>query len=184
MTVSREAAAAKAREVLGSAVTAYGHAELEDDLVAGGFAFVAGDRGAIIGHDGGYQTSMLELAGETMDTLVTGWLIEQRHRLPAAEPVRPTHPCPICSRPTAHEDRYPLSVCADCQTRAADSTGQTVVGFNEGFGGGLIVFHLVDGRPADVSDEVMESRLCWIDDIPCSIQEARFGGVVVQTLTR
>lgn len=184
MTVTREAAAAKAREVLGADVTAYDHAELERDLVAGGFAFVAGDRGAIIGHDGGYQTSMLELSGETMDTLIAGWLIEQRHRLPAAPTRSPHHPCPICGAPTGHLDRYPLSVCADCQARAADSAGRTVVGFNEGMSGGLTVFHVVDGRPADISDEVMTSGLCWIDDIPCSMEEARFGGVVVQTLGR
>ncbi|MET1037469.1 MAG: hypothetical protein ABW075_04290, partial [Aeromicrobium sp.] len=79
MILTRDAAAAKARELLDADVEPHPDSELEDDALCGGFAFVAADRGAIIGYRGGYQTSMLELAGETIETLIIGWLAEQRH---------------------------------------------------------------------------------------------------------
>lgn len=189
MTTTRDEAAAKARHVLGTDhVEPHVDAELEGDLVCGGFAFVAGDVGAIIGHDGGYQTSMLELQGETIETLVIGWLAEQRHRHDVAAtstpPGRtlPTHACPVCGTPTPHEDRYPASVCADCRERAADAAGRRVVGYNEGMSGGLIVFYAESpsGPQSEIAGEVMETGLCFIDGIVCTIAEARFGGVVIE----
>ena len=71
MTLTREEAAAKARHVLDTDVEPHPHTELEGDLVCGGFAFDGGDRAAIIGYDGGYQTSMTELAGETILATLT-----------------------------------------------------------------------------------------------------------------
>ena len=187
MTTTRDEAAAKARQVLGvDAVEPYPDSELEDDAVCGGFAFVAGDVAAIIGYRGGYQTSVLALSGETIETLVIGWLAEQRHQYgveaPVAKPALPTHPCPICGRPTVHQDRYPASVCADCQQRAADRDGRRIVGYNEGLSGGLIVFYADSAtRPqTEIAGEVLETGRCWIDGIACTIGEARFGGVVVQ----
>ena len=187
MTMTRDEAAAKARQVLGvDVVEPHVDAELEDDALCGGFAFVAGDSGAVIGYRGGYQTSVLELSGETIETLVIGWLAEQRHQYgvdaPAAEPARPTHPCPICGTPTAHEDRYPAAVCADCQHRAADRDGRRVVAYNEGLSGGLIVFFAESptGPQTEIAGDVLETGRCWIDGIECTISEARFGGVVVQ----
>nr|MCW2728990.1 hypothetical protein [Aeromicrobium sp.] len=186
-TVTRDQAAAKARLELGATVVEpFVDDELERDLVCGGYAFVAGDRGAIIGYDGGYQTSMLELSGETMETLILGWLVEQRHRkdMTDAPPKRPTHPCPICGRPTAHEDRYPASVCADCRDRASDRDGRRIVGYNEGLAGELIVFYADSprGPQTEIAGEVLDTGRCWIDGIACSIAGARFGGVVVQRL--
>ncbi|KQX72474.1 hypothetical protein [Aeromicrobium sp. Root472D3] len=183
MTTTRDLAAAKARQVLGvDAVEPYPDSELEDDAVCGGFAFVAGDVAAIIGHRGGYQTSLLEESGETIETLILGWLVEQRHEYGIAAPVGATHPCPICGTPTAHEDRYPAAVCADCQRRAADHDGRRIVGHNEGFGGGLIVFYAESpsGPQTEIAGDVLETGRCWIDGIACTITEARFGGVVVQ----
>jgi hypothetical protein len=194
MTLTRGEAAAKARNVLGSDVVAFPHAELEGDAVCGGFAFDGGDRAAIIGYDGGYQTSMTELSGETLETLITGWLVEQRHRHgtpAAAAPAAPasaapadTHPCPICGRPTPHRDRYPTAVCADCAARITDADGRAVVAFNEGFGGGLIVFYADSptGAQSEIAGDVLDTRRCFVDGIECSIVEGRFGGVVVQTL--
>lgn len=182
---TREKAAAKARHVLGAEVEAHEDPELENDLLCGGFAFVAGDRGAVIGHRGGYQTSMLELAGESIETLIIGWLAEQRHEY-GIDPARPaTHPCPICGTPTAHEERYPAAVCAACQARAADRDGRRVVGYNEGLSGGLIVFYAESpsGPQSEIAGEVLETGRCWIDGIECSMTEARFGGVVVQRVT-
>lgn len=184
MSLTRDEAAAKAREVLGADVTPFPNTELEGDPLCGGYAFTAGSTAAIIGFHGGYQTSMLELTGETIETLIAGWLVEQRHHhgVDADSPAHPTHPCPICGTPTVHEDRYPASVCSDCQQRAADSEGRRIVGYNEGISGGLIVFYAESpsGPQSEIASEVLETGRCWIDGIECSIREARFGGVVVQ----
>jgi hypothetical protein len=184
MMLTRDAAAAKARELLDVDVEPYPDDDLENDTLCGGFAFVAADRGAIIGYRGGYQTSMLELAGETIETLIIGWLAEQRHHhgVDVEKPALPTHPCPICGTPTVHEDRYPASVCADCQQRASDRDGRRVVGHDEGLSGGLIVFYAESpsGPQTEIAGEVLETGRCWIDGIECTISEARFGGVVVQ----
>jgi len=186
MTMTRDEAAEKARGLLGDQVVPHVDAELEGDPLCGGFAFVAGDLGAIIGFRGGYQTSLLEASGETIETLVIGWLAEQRHQygVDDASPARPTHPCPICGTPTPHEDRYPASVCTDCQQRAADRDGRRIVGYNEGLSGGLVVFYAESptGRQSEIAGEVLETGRCWIDGIACTIGEARFGGVVVQRL--
>ena len=184
MSMTRPEAAAKARQVLGTdEVTPHVDLELETDLLCGGFAFVAGDSGAVIGHRGGYQTSVLSASGETIETLVIGWLAEQRHHYGvAAPPERPTHPCPICGRPVVHQDRYPAAVCADCASRAADRDGRRVVGYNEGLSGGFIAFYADSptGRPTEIAGEVVETGRCWIDGIECTIGEARFGGVVLE----
>jgi hypothetical protein len=186
MTLTREAATTKARELIGADVVPHVDPELEGDALCGGFAFVTtdGDAGAIIGFRGGYQTSMLELAGETIETLVIGWLVDQRHHHgvdPEPKAV-PTHPCPISGTPTPHLDRYPASVCAECQERATDRGGRRIVGYNEGLSGGLIVFYAdsTSGPQTEIAGEVLDTGRCWIDGIECTIQEARFGGVVVQ----
>ncbi|MET0450027.1 MAG: hypothetical protein ABW004_16560 [Aeromicrobium sp.] len=186
MTMTRDEAAAKARELLDADVEAHVDPELEGDPLCGGFAFVAGDAGAIIGFHGGYQVSMLEASGETIETLVIGWLAEQRHfhDVPDEKPALPTHPCPICGTPTVHQDRYPASVCADCQSRASDRAGRRVVGFNEGMSGGFIVFYAesLSGPQSEIAGEVLETGRCFIDGIECTMGEARFGGVVVERL--
>ncbi len=187
MTLTRDEAAIKARQVLGAAVTPYVDAALESDPVCGGYAFTAGQTAAIIGFHGGYQTSMLDRTGETIDTLIAGWLVEQRHHhgVDAPSTAHATHPCPICGAPTVHEDRYPASVCADCQQRASDPDGRRIVGYNEGLAGGLIVFYAESpsGPQTEIAGKVLETGRCWIDGIECSISEARFGGVVVQRFT-
>lgn len=187
MTMTRDEAAVKAQQVLGvDEVEPHVDRELEDDALCGGFAFVAGESGAVIGYRGGYQTSVLDLSGETIETLVIGWLAEQRHQYgveaTTPEPTRRMHPCPICGRPTAHQDRYPASVCADCASRVTDRDGRRVVGYNEGLGGGFIAFYADSptGRQTEIAGEVLATGRCWIDGIECTIGEARFGGVVVQ----
>ncbi|AXT85679.1 hypothetical protein C6I20_11080 [Aeromicrobium sp. A1-2] len=177
MSTTREEAAAKARHVLGAEPRYHPDAELEGDTICGGYAFVAGDAAAIIGFDGGYQTSMLVLAGETMETLIAGWLVEQRHR-------HSTHACPICGATTFHTGRYPASVCPECHARAADRGGRRIVGYNEGISGGLIVFYAeaTGGPQTEIAAEVLATGRCWIDGIECTIGEARFGGVVIEAL--
>lgn len=185
MTTTRDQAAARARDLLGADVEAHVDAELEDDALCGGFAFVAGDLAAIIGYRGGYQMSLLEESGDTIETLVLGWLVEQRHRYGVDAPAGPTHPCPVCGRPTGHDDRYRAAVCAACRQRTSDRDGRRVIGHNEGLAGGLIVFYAESpsGPQTEIAGDVLDTGRCWIDGIACTIEAARFGGVVVQRLT-
>jgi hypothetical protein len=88
-----------------------------------------------------------------------------------------THPCPLCDRPAAHMDRYPRSVCHRCHDRTVDSTGRRVIGYNTSLGGGFEARFTADDEPCD---EVTRTGRCWVDGHPCSIGEARFGGVVVE----
>ncbi|MCW2831298.1 MAG: hypothetical protein JWP31_1990 [Aeromicrobium sp.] len=112
-------------------------------------------------------------------------LSETPHLLTPPSPGRRyTHPCPLDGTPTIHQDRYPRAVCSACQSRAADSSGRPVAGYNDVASGGLMVFYADSptGAPTDLADEVMASGRCWIGGVPCLMTEARFGGVVVQTL--
>jgi hypothetical protein len=92
-----------------------------------------------------------------------------------------THPCPLCTRPTPHSDRYPRSLCAECAGRTTDSAGRRVRGYNTSFAGGFEARYLgPDDAPGEICPEVTTSGRCWVDGHECSIGEARFGGVVVQ----
>lgn len=92
---------------------------------------------------------------------------------------RYTHPCPLCKNPTVHSDRYPNSVCIACGRRAVDSTGREITGHNTSWSGG---FHAVFTDTKQVCDEVTHSNRCWIGGRLCSIDEARFGGIVIEAL--
>jgi hypothetical protein len=76
-------------------------------------------------------------------------------------------------------------VCSACRDRATDRDGRRIVGYHEGMAGGLIVFYAESpgGPQSEIAGEVLETGRCWIDGIACTIEGARFGGVVVQRLT-
>ncbi len=66
-----------------------------------------------------------------------------------------------------------MAVCNDCAARTTDAKRQPVTFGNAGLSGGL-----VSSSPhAPVIDE---QAMCFIDDVACIAEEARFGGVVVQ----
>lgn len=85
-----------------------------------------------------------------------------------------TQRCPVCGAPRAFRERYPRSLCAACVRRAVDERGRPLDFFNEDGGGGLTVVVRSTG-------ERRESPLCWVDGVRCRAEEARMGGVVVQT---
>lgn len=71
--------------------------------------------------------------------------------------------------------QLPISraVCNDCAARTNDANRQPVTFGNAGLSGGL-----VSSSPhAPVIDA---QAMCFIDDVACIAEEARFGGVVVQ----
>ena len=97
-----------------------------------------------------------------------------------------THPCPICGLPAHGSPRYTRAVCKSCARKTTDSHGRLVAGYNTSLLGSGFEARFVnaDGTAGDVCTEVTESEQCWIEGRPCSIGEARFGGVVVQALTQ
>ena len=86
-----------------------------------------------------------------------------------------THPCPICSKPTPHQQRYPLSVCRNCFNKTSDRTGRKISFSNLDFGGGYRAVVEETGKEYN-------SHVCYIDEVKCRADEARFGGIVIQVV--
>lgn len=176
MALTREAAARKARQVLGVDVTPYPHPELEGEPVCGGFAFDGGDRAAVIGFRGGYQTTMIGAGGETLESLIMGWLAEQRHIYADAQ-----HACPTCARVVAPDPRDVSAVCTICAASVTDLAGRPITAFAEGFGADLMVFY-ADTPTApgtELAIDVMESGRCKVGDTVCTITAHHLGGVLI-----
>ena len=84
------------------------------------------------------------------------------------------HDCPICSTPVPHWERYPRSVCRDCYSTACDEKGRKLSFSNISIGGGFQAY-IKDTK------EKHPSHICYIKAIKCWADEARFGGIVIQT---
>ena len=83
------------------------------------------------------------------------------------------HPCPICTTPVPHLERYPRAVCGACYDKACDDRGRKLNFYNVSMSGGF---------EAIVADTKAEhpSHICYIEGVECWADEARFGGIVVQ----
>ncbi|MDO9457746.1 hypothetical protein [Nocardioides sp.] len=97
---------------------------------------------------------------------------------------RRTHACPLCGLPAPHQERYPRAVCDDCTRRAVAEDGRPVRGYNTSLGGGFQARYADgdDGTDGEVCDEVTRTGRVTVSGKPCSMGEARFGGVVVEAL--
>ncbi|WP_063128129.1 hypothetical protein [Nocardia fusca] len=100
---------------------------------------------------------------------------------------RYTQPCPRCARPAIFQERYPRAVCDHCRSRTTDHTGRRVTGFNTHLSGGMIAYYTDTLGDSDGSDshkeacvEVTRTGVCFVDGQPATMQEAHFGGIVVQ----
>ena len=85
------------------------------------------------------------------------------------------HSCPICATELRANARYPRYICPDCASKAADADGRRLLFYNEDFSGGLKASY------AD-NDEPYERHECFIEGVKCWADEARFGGIVIQTV--
>ncbi|MEP7074865.1 MAG: hypothetical protein ABI878_03570 [Acidobacteriota bacterium] len=81
--------------------------------------------------------------------------------------------CPICSTPVVFSERYPRYVCDSCFARAVDEDGRSLAFTNVSLSGGFAALY------RDTHEE-RQSHLCFIGDIKCWADEARFGGIVIQ----
>ncbi len=85
-----------------------------------------------------------------------------------------TQNCPICSSPVPFSERYPRYVCDSCFVRATDEEGRGLSFSNVSLSGGFAALY------QDTHEE-RESHVCYIDEVKCRADEARFGGIVIQT---
>lgn len=83
--------------------------------------------------------------------------------------------CPVCYSDVEKNYRYPKYVCQACTAKAASSDGRRLIFNNAGLSGGLTA------RFADTGELYMGSR-CYIEGLPCRVDEARFGGIVIEAL--
>jgi len=85
------------------------------------------------------------------------------------------HKCPICNSSLTHEPRYPRYVCSSCASAATDKDGRLLEFFNTDLSGGY------EARFVD-TQEKYDSHTCFINGIECYADEARFGGIVIETV--
>ena len=84
--------------------------------------------------------------------------------------------CPVCQGPALQAARYPPALCGTCTASAICAAHGRVVGLVGGsVGGGAEPAHRDDGTPCD--GQVL------VRGVPCVLQEARFGGCVVQPVS-
>ena len=83
--------------------------------------------------------------------------------------------CPICGQEVKANPRYPRYLCRACVERAADANGQQLQFFQSNPDGRYAARYVASG-----TDYL--SHECFVDGTKCWADEARFGGVVVQTV--
>lgn len=86
----------------------------------------------------------------------------------------PAQHCPICRRAVAPYPRYPRYLCPGCATRAVSEDGRPLTFFNLGMSGGY-------GACYTDTQEPYETHRCFVDGVECHADEARFGGIVIET---
>ena len=96
------------------------------------------------------------------------------------ENVTEKHLCPVCNAELKSPQyacmRYPNHVCPTCSRKATDINGRQLKFFNP--------HPLGHGCAAKYTDngEDYNSETCYIDGIECTAKQARFGGIVVETV--
>jgi hypothetical protein len=87
------------------------------------------------------------------------------------------HPCPICTAPVPHWERYPRAVCGACCDKACDDRGRKLNFDNVSVSGGF------GAIVADTKEEYV-SHICYIEGVKCWADEARFGGIEIEPYDR
>ena len=81
--------------------------------------------------------------------------------------------CPICKNSVFIMDRYPNYICANCVEKYGTYTqdGKKIIFSNRTLFGGFK--SIVDGHDTEI-------HTCYVNNIKCYADEARFGGIVIQ----
>ena len=93
----------------------------------------------------------------------------------------PPQHCPICKNSVNPVPRYPSYVCRTCldQSPPVTATGKQIRYGNIDFAGGIQ--SLVEGSGDWLQQNDCEA-ICYVKGRKCRAQEARFGGIVIQTI--
>ena len=79
--------------------------------------------------------------------------------------------CPICEKNMLAFERYPKMICNECIELTVNKNGESIKFYNVDITGGFISI---------VNDIKGEEHECYINNLKCYADEARFGGIVVQ----
>lgn len=82
--------------------------------------------------------------------------------------------CPVCKDKVTKNQRYPRYLCRICAIQAADESGQPLEFRNTAISGGF------EARYAQ-TQKIRRSHVCFVRGIRCWADEARYGGIVLQT---
>ena len=83
--------------------------------------------------------------------------------------------CPICNAPVTPNPRYPRYICGACYVKSTASDGRLLAFSNVDFSGGY------KAQYADTGEEYL-SHDCFVGNVKCYADEARFGGIVIQVV--
>lgn len=96
--------------------------------------------------------------------------------------------CPLCLDVlTFYTPRYPKMICQKCSNgdngKILDSFGNEVSFGNIDISGGFISYHKINNNDNENNNKIIqkEDHMCWINNIQCYADEARFGGIVIQS---
>jgi hypothetical protein len=90
-----------------------------------------------------------------------------------------TQSCPICTTAVHPNPRYPHYLCGHCASKAVDAKGRALSFYNASISGGFEARFTEDGSAAT---EVTRSHIVFVDGRKCFADEARFGGIVLETI--
>lgn len=87
--------------------------------------------------------------------------------------------CPICKCVFKGYNRYPNTICYDCITKYKTLTkdGKEIFFSNVCLFGGFQ--SKIEGE-----EQYGTENMCYINNIPCIANEARFGGIIIQKVTK
>jgi len=87
--------------------------------------------------------------------------------------------CPVCHKnELTPNPRYPRMLCMVChEGEKKDEAGNGVEFQNIDLFGGFQSLHMENGET-----KIKNEHICYIKNVRCYATEARFGGIVIQTL--
>jgi len=81
--------------------------------------------------------------------------------------------CPICENTMLKIERYPNMICSECSELTVTEKNVKIEFFNIDHTGGFI--SVVNNVEGDIHE-------CYVNNIECSAEEGRFGGIVISVV--
>ena len=81
--------------------------------------------------------------------------------------------CPICNHLRSTISRYPNKICQNCEMLTVTEKGEKIEFFNIDHTGGFM--SIVNNVKGNIHE-------CYVNNIKCYADEARFGGIVVSKI--